>query len=86
MALCIRLERPVMVEVEWTLKFRLVETYKLWPVTAEDLVHLLLFLCGVDASDIDNANDAAELSRKFSHSNLYEIYFRTLARTLILNA
>ena len=52
MALCIRLERPVVLEVEWTLKFRLVETYELWSVLAEDLVHLLLFLCGVDASDI----------------------------------
>ncbi len=52
MALCICLERPVVVEVERALKFRLVETYKLWSVLAEDLVHLLLFLCGVDASDI----------------------------------
>ena len=52
MALWIRLERPVVVEVDWALKLRLVETYKLWPVLAEDLVHLLLFLCGVDASDI----------------------------------
>ena len=52
MALYIRLKRPVVVEVEWALEFRLVETHKLWPVLAEDLVHLLLFLCGVDASDI----------------------------------
>ena len=52
MSLCIGLERPVAVEEEWALKFCLIETYELWSVLGEDLVHLLLFLCGVDASHI----------------------------------
>ena len=44
MALGIGLERPVAVEKEWTLKLCLVETYELWSVLGEDLVHLMLFL------------------------------------------
>ena len=51
-ALGIGLKRPVAVEEERTLKLCLVETYELWPVLAEDFVHLLLFFSGVDASDI----------------------------------
>ena len=46
------MERPVAVEEEWTLKLCLIETYELWSVLGEDLVHLLLFFCGVDASHI----------------------------------
>ena len=52
MTLGIGLERPVAVKEEWTLKLCLIETYELWSVLGEDLVHLLLFLCGVDASHI----------------------------------
>ena len=34
------------------MQLRLVEAHQLWPVLAEDLVHLPLLLLGIDASDI----------------------------------
>ena len=52
MSLGVGLERPVAVQEQRTLQLRLVETHHLWPVLAEDLVHLPLLLLGVDASDI----------------------------------
>jgi hypothetical protein len=52
MSLCIGLERPVAIQEERTLQLRLIETDDLRTVLAEDLVHLLLLLFGVDASDI----------------------------------
>ena len=52
MSLCVRLERPVAVEVHRALQLRLVETDDLWAVLGEDLVETLLLLLGVDASHV----------------------------------
>lgn len=52
MSLHVGLERPVAVEIEGALKLRLVEADHLRPILPEDLVEPMLFLLGVDASNI----------------------------------
>ena len=52
MSLGVGLERPVAIQEQRTLQLRLVEAHQLWPVLAEDVVHFLLLLFGIDATNI----------------------------------
>ena len=52
MSLSIGLERPVAVQEQRALQLRLVEAHQLRMILAEDIVHLLLLLFGIDTTDI----------------------------------